>query len=137
MGSPAAIPDTRCRSRYLTHFANISLFAARWGRIVGTYRILAPSAAHAKWSGYYWRTSSISPPCNICATSIVGSAARASIPLSYRCGDCIAVVRTCPIHEENGYDYLMMAAASISMGDGGHAAMSLYNRLKDSHMSPA
>ncbi|MCB1913831.1 MAG: GNAT family N-acetyltransferase, partial [Rhodocyclaceae bacterium] len=37
--------------------------------------------------------------------------------------------------QENGYDYLI-GCASISMGDGGHTAASLYNRLKDSHLSP-
>ena len=36
---------------------------------------------------------------------------------------------------ENGYDYLI-GCASISMGDGGHTAASLYNQLKDSHLAP-
>ena len=37
--------------------------------------------------------------------------------------------------QENGYDYLI-GCASVSMADGGHAAASLYNRLKDEHLCP-
>ncbi|HRH75034.1 MAG TPA: GNAT family N-acetyltransferase, partial [Zoogloea sp.] len=33
------------------------------------------------------------------------------------------------------YDYLI-GCASISMADGGHAAASLYNRLKEEHLCP-
>jgi N-acyl-L-homoserine lactone synthetase len=49
------------------------------GRIVGTYRILSPSAAR-RVGGYYSETNSTSPACSTCAAAWSRSAARASTP---------------------------------------------------------
>lgn len=105
------------------------------GRIVGTYRILAPSAAR-RVGGYYSENEFDLTRLQHLRNSIV-EIGRSCIDPDYRNGAVITLLWSglARYMQENGYDYLI-GCASISMGDGGHTAASLYNRLKDSHLSP-
>lgn len=105
------------------------------GRIVGTYRILSPSAAR-KVGGYYSENEFDLTRLHHLRNQIV-EIGRSCIDAEYRSGAVIALLWSglARYMMENGYDYLI-GCASISMGDGGHTAASLYNQLKDSHLAP-
>jgi hypothetical protein len=62
---------------------------------------------------------------------------RSCIDADYRSGAVITLLWSglARYMLENKYDYLI-GCASVSMADGGHAAASLYNRLKDEHLCP-
>jgi putative hemolysin len=62
---------------------------------------------------------------------------RSCIDADYRSGAVITLLWSglARYMLENNYDYLI-GCASVSMADGGHAAASLYNRLKDEHLCP-
>jgi len=105
------------------------------GRIVGTYRILSPSAAR-KVGGYYSENEFDLTRLQHLRSRIV-EIGRSCIDADYRSGAVIALLWSglARYMAENAYDYLI-GCASISMADGGHSAASLYNRLKDTHASP-
>lgn len=105
------------------------------GRIVGTYRILSPSAAR-KVGGYYAENEFDITRLQHLRSQIV-EIGRSCIDADYRTGAVIALLWSGLAHymRENGYDYLI-GCASISMADGGHVAASLYNRFKAEHESP-
>lgn len=105
------------------------------GRIVGTYRILSPSAAR-KVGGYYSENEFDLTRLQHLRSRIV-EIGRSCIDADYRSGAVIALLWSglARYMQENAYDYLI-GCASISMADGGHSAASLYNHLKDTHASP-
>jgi len=105
------------------------------GRIVGTYRILSPSAAR-RIGGYYSENEFDLTRLHHLRNHIV-EIGRSCIDADYRSGAVIALLWSglARYMRDNAYDYLI-GCASISMADGGHAAASLYNRLKDAHLSP-
>ena len=105
------------------------------GRIVGTYRILSPSAAR-KVGGYYSENEFDLTRLQHLRSRIV-EIGRSCIDADYRSGAVIALLWSglARYMEENSYDYLI-GCASVSMADGGHMAASLYNRLKETHASP-
>lgn len=105
------------------------------GRIVGTYRILSPSAAR-KVGGYYSENEFDLTRLLHLRNRLV-EIGRSCIDAEYRSGAVIALLWSglARYMQENGYDYLV-GCASISMADGGHAAASLYNRLSAAHLSP-
>lgn len=104
-------------------------------QVIGTYRILNPHQALAA-GGYYsageFDLSRISHLFD--RTVEVG---RACVHKDYRSGGTITMLwaglaKYMQIHH---YEY-MIGCASVPMHDGGHAAASLFNRLKDEYMSP-
>ena len=105
------------------------------GRIVGTYRILSPSAAR-KAGGYYSENEFDLTRLFHLRDRMV-EIGRSCIDAEYRSGAVITLLWSglARYMQENGYDYLV-GCASISMADGGHAAASLYHRLRDAHLSP-
>lgn len=105
------------------------------GRIVGTYRILSPSAAR-RVGGYYSENEFDLTRLQHLRERIV-EIGRSCIDADYRSGAVIALLWSglARYMLENGYEYLI-GCASISMADGGHAAASLYNRLKERHLAP-
>ncbi len=105
------------------------------GRIVGTYRILSPSAAR-KVGGYYSENEFDLTRLLHLRNRLV-EIGRSCIDAEYRSGAVIALLWSglARYMQENGYDYLV-GCASISMADGGHSAASLYHRLRDAHLSP-
>src|SRR6516225_3337518 len=105
------------------------------GRIVGTYRILTPSAARRVGS-YYSETEFDLTRFHLIRERLV-EIGRSCIDADYRTGAVIALLWAglAKFMQDNGYDYLM-GCASISMADGGHAATSIYHQLEP-HWAPA
>lgn len=105
------------------------------GRIVGTYRILSPSAAR-RVGGYYSENEFDLTRLQHLRGQLV-EIGRSCIDADYRSGAVIALLWSglARYMQENGYEYLI-GCASVSMADGGHAAASLYNRLREKHLAP-
>lgn len=105
------------------------------GRIVGTYRILSPAAAR-KVGGYYSENEFDLTRLQHLRGSLV-EIGRSCIDADYRSGAVIALLWSglARYMQEGGYGYLI-GCASVSMADGGHAAASLYNQLRDKHLAP-
>lgn len=105
------------------------------GRIVGTYRILSPSAAR-RIGGYYSDNEFDLTRLQHLRNQIV-EIGRSCIDADYRTGAVISLLWSglARYMLDNGYEYLM-GCASVSMADGGHIAASLYNRLRDEHLAP-
>lgn len=107
----------------------------RAGKIVGTYRILSPSAAQR--IGCYYSETEFDLTRLIHLRSRMAEVGRSCIDADYRGGAVIALLWSglARYMQKNEYDYLI-GCASISMADGGHRAASLYNQLKDEHAAP-
>lgn len=105
------------------------------GRIVGTYRILSPSAAR-RVGGYYAENEFDLTRLQHLRGRLV-EIGRSCIDADYRSGAVIALLWSGLARYllENGYDYLI-GCASVGMSDGGHRAASLYNRLRETHQAP-
>lgn len=105
------------------------------GRLVGTYRILPPTAAR-RVGGYYSENEFDLTRLLHLRPRLV-EIGRSCIDADYRSGAVIALLWSglARYMHENGYDYLI-GCASISMADGGHHAASLYNRIGEAHASP-
>ncbi|QSI77583.1 MULTISPECIES: GNAT family N-acetyltransferase [Niveibacterium] len=105
------------------------------GRIVGTYRILTPSAAR-RIGSYYSETEFDLTRFHLIRDRLV-EIGRSCIDPEYRSGAVIALLWAglARFMQENGYEYLM-GCASISMADGGHAAAAIYDQL-EAHQAPA
>ena len=105
------------------------------GRIVGTYRILSPTAAR-KVGGYYSENEFDLTRLQHLRSRMV-EIGRSCIDPDYRSGAVIALLWSglARYMVENGYEYLI-GCASVSMADGGHNAASLYNQLRETHLAP-
>jgi len=105
------------------------------GRVIGTYRILAPEAA-ARVGGYYSENE-------FCLTRLqhlrsrTVEIGRSCVHQDYRSGGVIALLWSglADYMLASGHDYLI-GCASIGMGDGGHNAANLYRELQASHLAP-
>lgn len=104
------------------------------GRIVGTYRILAPQAAR-RVGGYYSENEFDLTRLQLLRESMV-EIGRSCIDPDYRTGATIALLWSglARYMAEGGFRYLI-GCASIGMADGGHIAANLFRRLGD-HMAP-
>jgi putative hemolysin len=100
------------------------------GEIVGAYRILSPEAAR-RIGGYYTedefdmtRLQHLSP--------YMVEIGRSCVHADYRNGATIALLGAglASYMQARGYGYLT-GCASISMADGGHNAVSVFNALRD------
>lgn len=104
------------------------------GRIVGTYRILSPSAAR-RIGGYYSENEFDLTRLQYLRGNIV-EVGRSCIDADYRSGAVIALLWAGLIRYmlHGRYEHLI-GCASISMADGGHGAAGIYRQL-DGHLSP-
>ena len=103
--------------------------------VVGTYRILSPEKA-TKIGGFYSQSEfDLTRLAQLSGRMV--EVGRSCVHPDYRNGAVIALLWAglAEYMERGGYDYLI-GCASISMSDGGHAAASLYERLKVDNMSP-
>jgi putative hemolysin len=106
------------------------------GRIVGTYRVLAPEAAqkvgcyYSENEFYLTRLANLRPQ-----TVEIG---RSCIAADHRNGAVIALLwlKLAEYMTSNGYQYLV-GCGSIPMNDGGHNAANIYTQLSDAYMAPA
>ena len=104
-------------------------------QVVGTYRILSPQMANEAGGYYSAGEFDISRLQHLFGSTV--EVGRACVHQDYRSGGTITLLwaglaNYMQIHH---YEY-MIGCASIPMTDGGHAAASLYNSIKDEHLSP-
>ena len=104
------------------------------GRIVGTYRILAPAAAR-KVGGYYSENEFDLTRFAHLRSRMV-EIGRSCIDADYRTGATIALLWSglARYMRQHGHEYLI-GCASIGMADGGHNAVGVYGALA-THMAP-
>lgn len=104
------------------------------GRIVGTYRILAPEAARRVGSYYSDNEFDLTRLQHL--RERIVEIGRSCIDAEYRSGAVITLLWNglARYMTENRHDYLI-GCASIGMADGGHNAASIYAQLQK-HMSP-
>ncbi|PXW91950.1 ornithine-acyl[acyl carrier protein] N-acyltransferase [Sphaerotilus hippei] len=105
------------------------------GEVIGTYRVLTPSAAR-RVGGWYSDTefdlTRLRPLRNQMA-----ELGRSCVHPDHRHGGVILALWAAlgGFLTRRGLD-TMIGCASITMRDGGHAAASLWNRLRQSHLAP-
>lgn len=123
------------RDIYDPHCEHLIVRDEAHGRIVGTYRILSPSAARDV-GGYYSENEFDLTRLQHLRSRMV-EIGRSCIDADYRSGAVIALLWSgiARYMQEHGHDYLI-GCASMSMGDGGHHAASLYNHLRTAHAAP-
>jgi putative hemolysin len=105
-------------------------------KVVGTYRILPPEQA-VNAGGYYSETEfDLSRLENL--RDRMMEVGRSCVHPDYRDGATITQLWSglADYIGKNGHEY-MIGCASISMGDGGHYAASVYNKVHKLHAAPA
>jgi len=105
-------------------------------RVVGTYRILPPEQA-VMAGGYYAETEfDISRLAHLRDSMV--EVGRSCVHQDYRDGATITQLWSglADYIGKHNHEY-MIGCASISMGDGGHYAASVYNKLHKLHAAPA
>ena len=105
-------------------------------KVVGTYRILPPEQA-VKAGGYYSETEfDLSRLANMRDRMV--EVGRSCVHEDYRDGGTITQLWSglADYVSKNNHEYLI-GCASISMGDGGHYAASVYNKIHKLHAAPA
>lgn len=105
------------------------------GKVVGTYRILSPEAAHRIGSYYSENEFSLTRLQHIRSRMV--EIGRSCIHRDYRHGAVIALLWSglAAYMHRGGYSYLI-GCASIGMNDGGHNAANLYRQLADEQQAP-
>ena len=105
-------------------------------QVIGTYRILSPHKANEA-GGYYSAGEFDLSRINHLFDRTV-EVGRACVHRDYRNGGTISMLWAglAKYMQMHHYEY-MIGCASIPMKDGGHAAASLYHKLKDDHLAPA
>lgn len=104
------------------------------GEVVGTYRILPPSAAEK--SGYYSEQEFDLTRLHFLRPRMA-ELGRSCVHPDYRSGAVIALLwqGLADYMTHHGFDYVV-GCASISMADGGHLAASVYRHVSSRHLSP-
>lgn len=104
-------------------------------KVVGTYRMLPPEQA-VKAGGYYSETEFDMSRLAHLRGSMV-EVGRSCVHQDYRDGATITQLWAglADYIGKNGYEYLI-GCASISMGDGGHYAASVYDKVRKLHAAP-
>ena len=105
-------------------------------KVVGTYRILPPEQA-IKAGGYYSETEfDLSRLAHLRDRMV--EVGRSCVHEDYRDGATITQLWSglAEYVSKNNHEYLI-GCASISMGDGGHYAASVYNKIHRLHAAPA
>ncbi len=104
--------------------------------VVGTYRVLSPSAALRR--GRYYSEQEFDLGRLDHLRSRIAEAGRACIHPGYRSGGVIMLLWAglAAFMEREKCDYLI-GCASISLADGGHDATAIYHGLSDANLAPA
>ncbi len=104
-------------------------------KVVGTYRMLPPEQA-VKAGGYYSETEfDMSRLANLRGSMV--EVGRSCVHPDFRDGATITQLWSglAEYVMKNGHEYLI-GCASISMGDGGHYAASVYDKVRQLHSAP-
>jgi putative hemolysin len=104
-------------------------------QLVGTYRVLMPAAAE-RLGGYYTETEFDLAPLRK-LRPYMAELGRSCVDAQWRTGGVILLMwsKLAEFMNANGVA-AMIGCASVPMADGGHAAASLYERLKADHLAP-
>ncbi|MBW8078934.1 MAG: GNAT family N-acetyltransferase, partial [Gallionella sp.] len=105
-------------------------------KVVGTYRMLPPDQA-VNAGGYYSETEfDMSRLANLRDRMV--EVGRSCVHPDYRDGATITQLwgGLADYIVKNGHEYLI-GCASISMGDGGHYAASVYDKIRNLHAAPS
>lgn len=102
-------------------------------QVIGTYRILSPEKAREAGSHYSSGEFDLSRIQHLLDNTV--EVGRSCVHRDYRSGGTITLLWAglAQYMQMHGYEH-MIGCASIPMTDGGHAAASLYNQLKEKHM---
>jgi putative hemolysin len=105
-------------------------------QVIGTYRILSPHKADEAGGYYSAGEFDLSRISHLFDRTV--ELGRACVHKDYRNGGTITMLWAglASYMQKYHYEY-MIGCASVPMGDGGHAAASLYHRLKDDYLAPA
>ncbi|BBE51551.1 carrier protein N-acyltransferase [Ferriphaselus amnicola] len=105
-------------------------------KVVGTYRILSPSRAHALGSYYSETEFDLDRLSNLRSQMV--EVGRSCVHPAYRDGATITQLwgGLADYMVRNKYQYLI-GCASIGMGDGGHYAASVFQRIYQRHAAPS
>ncbi len=103
-------------------------------QVVGTYRVLTPDAAR-RMGGLYSDTEFDLSPLNPLRPRMAELGRSCTAP-QWRSGAVILMLWSslAGFMHRNGLD-LMVGCASVPMGDGGHAAASLWQQLRRTHLA--
>ena len=103
--------------------------------VVGTYRILPPYGAQR--IGHYYSEQEFDLARLARLRPGLVEVGRSCIHPNYRSGGTIFLLWSglARYMMQNGYEH-MIGCASLSMADGGHAAASIYGRVKARHLCP-
>jgi putative hemolysin len=106
------------------------------GMVVGTYRMLTPSAAARAPSLYSEHEFNIARLSHLRPHLI--EVGRSCVHKDFRTGGVITLLWAglADYVHKHGCEYLA-GCASVSLADGGHQAVSLYRQLENSHLAPA
>ncbi len=104
-------------------------------QVIGTYRILSPRMANEAGGYYSAGEFDISRLQHLFSSTV--EVGRACVHWDYRSGGTITMLWAglAKYMQMHNYEY-MIGCASVPMTDGGHAAASLFNLLKDDYLSP-
>lgn len=121
---------------YDPHCTHLLVREAEYNKVVGTYRILSPSAAR-KVGNYYAENEFYINRLQNLRRSMV-EIGRSCIHPDYRSGAVITLLWAglANYMVSNNYEYLM-GCASIGMADGGHNAANLFTQMGQESMAPA
>jgi putative hemolysin len=120
---------------YDAHCEHLIVRDEQAGKIVGTYRILPPAAAH-KVGSYYTENEFDLTRLQHLREGMV-EVGRSCIHPDYRNGTVIALLwgKLAEYMLRGGHRYLI-GCASVGMADGGHNAANLFVQLIDAHIAP-
>ena len=121
--------------RFDAHCEHLLVRDAETNEVVGTYRILPPRNADRIGSYYSEQEFDLARLAHLRHNLV--EVGRSCIRSDYRSGGTILLLWAglARYMMENHYEH-MIGCASLSMGDGGHAAASIYRRIKERHLCP-
>ena len=124
---PSRVPGVD-RDIYDPYCEHLLVREEETGKVIGTYRILSPTAA--RQIGSYYSESEFDLTRLTHLRSRLVEVGRSCIDPAYRSGAVISLLWSglARYMRRNDYEYLM-GCASIAMTDGGHNAAGLYNSL--------
>lgn len=120
---------------YDRHCEHLLVRDTETDRVVGTYRILSPSAARKIGSYYSENEFSLTRLQHLRNRMV--EVGRSCIHRDYRGGAVIALLWSglADYMVRNNYEYLM-GCGSIGMSDGGHNAANLFKEIAPAYMAP-
>jgi len=121
--------------RFDAHCEHLIVHDVDAGRVVGTYRILAPDAAR-RAGGYHAEGQFNLEQLEVLRGRMV-EVGRACVDPDYRASAVMLLLWSSLGRYliESGHDYVM-GSASVGLDDGGHTAASVFRAVSEKHMSP-